>query len=101
MINEIIIREMLEIDIDDALELWKVSFNKGFSVEFDTKECIKKYIIRNPSFSSVAYIEDNKLVGALMCGHDGRRGSLYHTAVNNEYRNEGIGRKMVKCSITQ
>lgn len=49
--------------------------------------------------SSVACTKEGEIVGALMCGHDGRRGSIYHTAVYDEYRNEGIGRRMEQRSL--
>lgn len=42
-----------------------------------------------------------KIVGALMCGHDGRRGSIYHTAVYDEYRNKGIGKRMEQRSLEE
>lgn len=36
-----------------------------------------------------------------MCGHDGRRGSIYHTAVDKKYRFLGIGRKMEERSLEE
>lgn len=101
MTNQIIIRAMLDTDLKHALDLWKVSFNKGFSSSFDTIETLKKYLIRNPNFSTVACLETGKIVGALLCGHDGRRGSIYHTAVDKKYRNKGIGRMMEKRSLME
>ena len=38
---------------------------------------------------------DGKIVGAILCGHDGRRACLYHVCVSEEYRMHGIGKKMV------
>ncbi|QOR35221.1 GNAT family N-acetyltransferase [Clostridium sp. 'deep sea'] len=95
------IRAMEEADLDQALDLWKVSFNAGFSSSFDTKDRLSYYLNRNPSLSSVACLENGKLVAALLCGHDGRRGSIYHTAVYNEYRKKGIGRKMEERSLLE
>ena len=92
MNDEIVIREMKESDLEEALKLWIISFNAGFSTNFDTKEILIKYLDRNPRFSSVACTKLGKIVGALMCGHDGRRGSIYHTAVYNEYRNKGMAK---------
>lgn len=92
MCDKIVIRAMKESDLDEALKLWKISFNAGFSPNFDTKEILIKYLNRNPELSTVACTENGKLVGALLCGHDGRRGSIYHTAVYSDYRNKGIGR---------
>lgn len=99
--NEIVIRAMKESDLDEALKLWRISFKAGFSTHFDTKEILIKYLNRNPELSSVACTKGGKIVGALMCGHDGRRGSIYHTAVYDEYRNKGIGREMEKRSLEE
>ena len=40
-------------------------------------------------------VEDDKIVGAILCGHDGRRGCLYHVCVDEAYRMRGIGKSMV------
>ena len=39
--------------------------------------------------------EEGKIVGAILCGHDGRRGCLYHVWVDEEYRMRGLGKSMV------
>lgn len=97
--NEINIREMTINDIDEALAIWRKAFNAGFSSSFDTHDTIERYLNRNPGFSTVACQENGQIVGALMCGHDGRRGSIYNTAVIPEYRNQGIGRLMQNRSL--
>ena len=53
-----------------------------------------RFLKRNPSTSVVA-VEDDKIVGSILCGHDGRRGCLYHVCVDEAYRRHGIGREMV------
>ena len=60
----------------------------------DTKEGVERFLKRNPKTSVVA-IEDEKVVGAILCGHDGRRGCMYHVCVHPEYRRRGIGKEMV------
>ena len=52
------------------------------------------FLKRNPTTSVVA-VEDGKIVGAILCGHDGRRGCLYHVCVDEHYRKCGIGKSMV------
>jgi ribosomal protein S18 acetylase RimI-like enzyme len=47
----------------------------------------------------VACQENGKIVGTLMCGHDGRRGSIFNTAVIPEYQNHGIGSLMQNRSL--
>ncbi len=99
--DKIVIRGMKKSDLEEALKLWRISFNVGFSTKFDTKEILIKYLDRNPELSSIACTKNDKIVGALMCGHDGRRGSIYHTSVYNEYRNKGIGRMMEQRSLEE
>jgi ribosomal protein S18 acetylase RimI-like enzyme len=43
----------------------------------------------------VAEGDDGSIVGAILCGHDGRRGCLYHVCVRADYRRNGIGKSMV------
>ena len=59
---------------------------------------MEKFLKRNPTTSVVA-VEDGKIVGAIVCGHDGRRGCLYHVCVDEAYRRRGIGRAMVVQSM--
>lgn len=69
---------------------------KGFAIRSidDSEEGVTRFLNRNPGTSVVA-VEDGKIVGAILCGHDGRRGCLYHVCVAQEYRRQGIGKAMV------
>ena len=60
----------------------------------DSREGIERFLKRNPETCFVA-LKDEKVVGVIIAGNDGRRGYIYHTAVNSDYRNQGIGRKLV------
>ena len=62
----------------------------------DSREGVLRFLKRNPTTSVVA-VEDGKIVGAILCGHDGRRGCLYHVCVDEHYRKCGIGKSMVVC----
>lgn len=88
------IRAMKIEDYDQVYALWKTI--KGFAIRSidDSKEGVERFLTRNPGISVVA-IEDEKVVGAILCGHDGRRGCLYHVCVNPAYRLRGIGKSMV------
>lgn len=101
MLHDIVIRPMTENDLIQALDLWRISFNAGFSSGFDSVEILTKYLRRNPGFSTVACLNSGKVIGALMCGHDGRRGSIYHTAVYEDYRKNGIGKMMEERSLAE
>ena len=63
--------------------------------EGDSKEEIRAYLLRNPGLSRVAE-EDGAIVGAVLCGHDGRRGLIYHLTVAPSYHGKGIGKLLVQ-----
>ena len=88
------IRTMTIEDFDQVHALWMTI--KGFGIRSidDSKEGVDRFLKRNPTTSVVAEI-DNKIVGSILCGHDGRRGCLYHVCVDEKYRRHGIGKAMV------
>ena len=94
MSDEIITREFLIDDYDAALQLWQRV--EGLEVaEGDDREGVARFLARNPGVSRVA-IDGSAVVGVAMCGHDGRRGHVYHLAVDPAYRRYGLGRRLVK-----
>ena len=51
----------------------------------DSKEGIGRFLNGNPDTCFVAELE-NVIIGVILTGNDGRRGYIYHTAVNPKYR---------------
>ena len=88
------IRQMKIEDYDEVYHLWKRIRGFGIRSMDDSKEGIDRFLKRNPTTSVVAE-EDGKIVGAILCGHDGRRGCLYHVCVDEAFRRHGIGKAMV------
>jgi putative acetyltransferase len=68
--------------------------------ESDTRPAIAAFLRRNRGLSLVARA-DGLLIGAVLCGHDGRRGYLHHLAVLPEWRRRGIGRLMVATCLNR
>ncbi len=89
----IVIREMAAQDYDEVLALWRASEGVGLS-DADSEESIARYLDCNPGLSFVAH-DGERLVGAVLCGHDGRRGYIHHLAVGKSYRRQGLGRALV------
>ena len=88
------IRVMTTEDYKAVHALWMTI--KGFAIRSvdDSREGVERFIKRNPDTSVVAE-EDGQIVGAILCGHDGRRGCLYHVCVHPDHRRRGIGKSMV------
>lgn len=88
------IRTMTTEDYEQVKTLWMTI--KGFAIRSidDSAEGVARFLKRNPTTSVVAE-ENGRIIGAILCGHDGRRGCLYHVCVDPEYRRRGVGKSMV------
>jgi len=84
-------------DYPEVRVLWEKADGVGLG-ESDTPEAIAIYLERNPDLSLVA-LRQGRLVGAVLCGHDGRRGYLHHLAVEAAARKQGIGRALVEACL--
>jgi ribosomal protein S18 acetylase RimI-like enzyme len=86
-------REFVMNDYDGAIALWNDA--EGVEIcEGDSREEIAAYLKRNPGLSRVAEA-NGKIVGVALCGHDGRRGWIYHLAVAPAYRREKVGQRLL------
>ena len=91
-------RDFVIDDYDKAVALWSLA--EGVEVaEGDSKEEIRAYLLRNPGLSRVAE-ENGTMVGAVLCGHDGRRGLIYHLTVAPASHRKGIGKLLVRECLT-
>ena len=86
-------------DYDDVLSLWQSSEGIGLS-DADSRDNLSRFLERNVGLSMVA-MEGSRLVGALLCGHDGRRGYIHHLAVGAKFRRRGIGQALVVSSLEE
>ena len=84
-------------DYEQAYDLWILCGN-GLNDKDDSREGISKYLERNPGTSFVAET-DGKIVGVILCGHDGRRGIIQHACVSPDHRRSGIGAKLVDLAL--
>ena len=66
--------------------------------EADSRENLNKFLLRNKGMSFCCK-KENRIVGTVLCGHDGRRGYIYHVTVAEGYRGRGIGSMLVDKSL--
>ena len=95
---DILIRPMETADYDQVYKLWTEI--KGFGIRSidDSREGVERFLARNPTTSVVA-VQNGRIIGNILCGHDGRTGFFYHVCVAKEYRKHGIGYRMVRRAI--
>ena len=89
------VRTMTAEDYEGLRALWMSI--RGFAIRSidDSREGVERFLRRNPSTSVVAVGDDGTIIGGILCGHDGRRGCLYHVCVREDCRRKGIGKAMV------
>jgi ribosomal protein S18 acetylase RimI-like enzyme len=86
-------------DYEKVYALWLNTPNMGLNDIDDSREGIHKYLKRNPSTCFIAE-EGGTLYGVILCGHDGRRGFIYHMAVREDRQREGIGTALVNAALS-
>ena len=92
------VRRFEERDIEAVRRLWAACEGLGTGPG-DTREDLVRFLKRNPGLSRVAVRQetiDETIVGAVLCGHDGRRGFLYRLAVARDHRRQGMGQALLR-----
>ena len=93
------LRKVTIEDYDTIYGLWMSDeFSKrALNPVDDTREGIEKYLERNPN-TCFAMTEDERIVGVILAGHDGRRGIIHHLCVHPDYRRRGIAGCLVAAA---
>ncbi len=92
------IMDMSVSDLKQCIELWDSIPELKFPSSFDTEKRLTKFLNKNDKLSTIAKY-NGEIIGALLCGNDGRRGFFYHIGVNPKHRKEKIATKMVEYSF--
>lgn len=91
---DLIYRAFTMEDYEKAYDLWLHTAGMGLT-DADSRDKLGLFLRRNEGLSLVC-ADGDELAGTVLCGHDGRRGFLYHLAVRETYRGKGIGGGLVK-----
>jgi N-acetylglutamate synthase len=87
-------REFFISDYETALQIWQRV--EGLEIaEGDDRESVAQLLARNPGLSRVA-IDGSATIGVALCAHDGRRGHIYHLAVDPAYQGRGLGKRLLE-----
>ena len=87
---QVIIRDFqFPDDYSEVTELWKHAGEGIHLGQSDTLEEIKKKVDFDSNLFLIAE-KDQKIIGTVLGGFDGRRGLVYHLAVQQNYRHQGI-----------
>lgn len=92
------LRSFLPSDHAQALALWTTTPGVGVRANDDSAEGIARFLQRNPGLSFVA-MDGEAMVGTILCGHDGRRGVIYHLVVAPGTRRQGVGRALLRAGV--
>jgi ribosomal protein S18 acetylase RimI-like enzyme len=85
----VLLRDFTMQDYDSVLALWQAA-GAGIQIRrSDSREEIEKKVRRDPDLFIVAEDED-RIIGAVMGGFDGRRGLVYHLATDPDRRRQGV-----------
>ncbi|OGO28162.1 MAG: hypothetical protein A2136_08130 [Chloroflexi bacterium RBG_16_54_11] len=94
--REVALREFqFPADYAQVISLWQ---NAGPGIHLrrsDTMEEIARKIQRDPDLFLVAEV-DGRIIGTVVGGFDGRRGMVYHLAVEHTFRKNGIGAQLMQ-----
>ena len=92
------LRKMTIEDYEALLALWQSTPGLGLRSLDDSRDGLGRFLRRNPETCFVADA-DGALTGAILCGHDGRRGYIYHTVVRPDCRGQGLGAALVARAV--
>lgn len=93
------VRKMEISDYDKIYNLWIHTEGTGLRSLDDSNEGIEAFLKRNPLTNFVA-LNEEEIIGVILCGHDGRRGYIYHTVVKKDYRNQGIAKQLIEAAVS-
>ena len=96
---EYTVKQVTIDDYDAIFELWNSTeqSRRALNPVDDSREGIERYLKRNPETCFAAVIND-RIVGVILTGHDGRRGIIHHMCVHPDFRRMGVAAHLVSLA---
>ena len=93
------VRRVTPEDYDAIYELWNSvgQSRRALNPVDDSREGITRYLMRNPN-TCFAALAENRIIGVILTGHDGRRGIIHHLCVHPDFRRMGIAAHLVSLA---
>lgn len=88
-------------DYPNAYQLWQRVPGMNLRDPDDSFKEIGRLISFNPDFCYVVENTNQQIVGSILGATDGRRGTIYHLAVDPKVQRQGLGTKLVDLVIDQ
>jgi len=95
-----VISNLTMADYEETVAFWQRQNGIALS-ESDERESMSRFLMRNPGMSFIARNASGRVIAAVLCGHDGRRGYLHHLAVDLAHRRQGLGRALVERCLAK
>lgn len=86
------VRAATPLDEPDVIRLWG---RCGLVVDYNDPGSDFRFACAGPASAVLVGVDEGRIVGTVMVGHDGHRGWLYYVACSPDHRNAGVGRRMV------
>ena len=93
------IKQVTIADYDAIYELWVSTEQSRRSLNpiDDSREGIDRYLKRNPN-TCFAAVKDDRIIGVILTGHDGRRAIIHHMCIHPDYQRLGIAAHLVSLA---
>lgn len=86
-------------DITEMINFWRATEGIGVGVG-DDEPSLQLFLRRNPT-TSLIMKDEGRLIGTVLGGFDGRRGFIYHLAIDPAYRRRGLGKELLDKALTE
>ena len=91
--NKFIIKVFKDKNRNQVIDLWrKCNLIKPWN---DPNQDIDRKLKVNDNLFLIVEL-NNTLIGSVMAGYDGHRGSVYYLSVDPKYQNKGIGKMLMR-----